>query len=153
MEHNTLAARLAEAKNPKTSPNRLEQLASDPDEEARYHVAKNSHTPRKRLPQLACDPSAPVRRAVAQHLCTPLAVFQQLADGPDEEVRCNVARNPNTTLDVLAVLVLDSESKVQQAALKAFQKSNEKHDMRAGRELCFQSNSGVSSESIRGVSR
>ncbi|GHT98548.1 hypothetical protein AGMMS49960_01830 [Betaproteobacteria bacterium] len=52
---------------------------------------------------------------------SPLAVLQQLASDPDEDVRGKVAVNPNTPPDVLAVLALDLNLAVQEAALEALQ--------------------------------
>jgi hypothetical protein len=95
-EEDTPLSGFAETGNPNTTQDLLQKLASDPDEE--------------------------VRLAVAQHLFTPPAVLQQLAGDSQVEIRHKAAIHPDIPLDALAVLILDCDPDVQQAALKEFHK-------------------------------
>ena len=53
--------KVKEANNPNTSPQRLAELALDPDDNIRSTVAMNPATPAKVLKQLTSDPSENVR--------------------------------------------------------------------------------------------
>jgi hypothetical protein len=76
---------------------------------------------------MASDPTAEIRISIIRNTNTSQKIIKaalRLLVGEQEHnpwVYVEIAKNKNTPLDALAVLILDSNPVVQQAALKAFQ--------------------------------
>jgi len=83
------------AKDPNTSTETLEFLATDKDPDVRYWVAQNRNTPTKSLELLATDKNYYVRYWVARNSNTPPEALELLATDKDPDVRHWVAQNPN----------------------------------------------------------
>ena len=66
-----------------TSPEELEKLAVDEDENVRTLVAENENTPVLTLEKLAADEDEGVRDGVAENQNTPIAVREKLATDKD----------------------------------------------------------------------
>lgn len=117
-------ARLAIAKNDRTSPDLLAQLAVDKDAEIRQAVASNPNTPQDILLKLGKEfPEALVanpifnilllenpesqfyRLSLARSSTTSVEILENLAQLPDEEILCAIALNPNTPVAILKQLV------------------------------------------------
>ena len=96
-----------------TSPEIIEELAEDEDEEMRWEVAKHPRTPAEVLRKLAEDGGMWVRSAVSRNPSTPVEVLMKLADDGDWEMRQEVARNPRTPVDILRKLAEDENWEVR----------------------------------------
>jgi hypothetical protein len=116
---------LAEAESPQTSPDRLQQLASNRSQKVRMAVAKNPNTPSAALEQLASEPAdEPQTGSVlfgGRFITTSGRRFVTANTPTSTNILKAVAMHPNTPPDVLGVLVLDVNPEIQQAALKTLQ--------------------------------
>jgi hypothetical protein len=140
-------ALIQEAQNPKTTPERLAELARSADENVRRTVARNGATPEESVATLLDDPvwevravaahskKAPKERAaaiveqmaVAGELAqrrvaarSPLAtpaLLVRMADDPDPETRSNAVKNPRTPAEVTRAHLTDAEPCVVLGAL------------------------------------
>jgi 3-methyladenine DNA glycosylase AlkC len=97
--------KLEAALNPNTTPEILEQLATDQHYYVRAHVAENPNTPQKTLELLATDEDWYVRSCVANNLNITPETLQQLATDRSCFVRDLVTENPNRT-ELIERLVL-----------------------------------------------
>ena len=70
-------AKLVEAMNATTTPERLAELAADPDAGVRRGVARHPATPPAALERLAADQDAGVRWGVAWHQAAPAAALER----------------------------------------------------------------------------
>ena len=96
-----------------TSPEMIEELAEDEDDDVRWEVAKHPRTPAEALRKLAEDGGMWVRSAVSRNPSTPVEVLMKLADDGDWEMRQEVARNPNAPADILRKLAEDENWEVR----------------------------------------
>ena len=96
-----------------TSPEMLEELAEDEDDDVRWEVAKHPRTPAEALRKLAEDGGMWVRSAVSRNPSTPVEVLMKLADDGDWEMRQEVARNPSIPVDILRKLAEDENWEVR----------------------------------------
>lgn len=120
----TRETRLAIAKDERTSPDLLAQLALDEYAEIRQAVASNPSTPPaillklgQELPeQVVANPiftilrlenpeSQFARLSLARSSTTPVEILENLAQLPDEEILCATALNPNTPVAILEQFV------------------------------------------------
>ena len=111
-----LMAKLVEAMNATTTPERLAELAADPDAGVRRGVARHPATPPAALERLAADQDAGVRWGVAWHQAAPAAALERLAADPDAVVRWRVAKHPATPAAALELLAADHDDGVRLAA-------------------------------------
>ena len=86
-ERDSIANRLAIARNPNTMIEILMMLAYDFNTEVRIAVASHRATPRDTLRILSQDTNSDVRTAVAGHPRTSLAIRDRLSRDPDPNVR------------------------------------------------------------------
>ena len=103
------------AKNPNTSPELLESLATDEDFFVRADVATNPNTSLRVLKSLARDEEALVRSCVASAPKTTIEILEFLAKDETSFVRSHVAENSLTNLDMLGRLVQDEDEDVRAA--------------------------------------
>jgi len=87
--------------NPNISQESLAILATDKDPGVRHWVALNSNTSQESLAILATDKDSDVRYGVAKHPNTSIETLNVLATDENYWVRCCVARNPNYKKQVL----------------------------------------------------
>ena len=99
--------------NNNTSPEMIEELAEDEDDDVRWEVAKHPRTPAEALRKLAEDGGMWVRSAVSRNPSTPVEVLMKLADDGDWEMRQEVARNPSIPVDILRKLAEDENWEVR----------------------------------------
>lgn len=110
---NTVEACLAEASNPGTEPNRLQQLARDDHWIIQEAVASNPSAPSNTLVQLGRSTRVKVREAVASNEAAPNSVLHWLSRDVKNSIRERVAMHPLCPPDVLASLAKDSHAKVR----------------------------------------
>jgi hypothetical protein len=91
--------RISAASDPKTPPDRLKELALDPDEDVREALARR-------------NPMAPELASL-------------LANDPKDDVREKLAANPGTPVPTLRKLLGDPDSDVRKEAFKALDKKNQ----------------------------
>ena len=114
------ASRRAEAANPATPPDRLRELAEDPERKVRVAVAKNFNTPLQTLKLMTCWRRIPhvnndkERRLAAKHPKNQPAMLQKMAHDPDVTVRRYVAECGNTPPTALQYLADDPDDEVRQ---------------------------------------
>ncbi|WP_298617905.1 RNA-guided endonuclease TnpB family protein [uncultured Thermosynechococcus sp.] len=110
--------RIQKARNRRTSPSELAQLAQDKDWRVREAVAEHPQTPVKELTQLARDKRWEVRKAVARNPQVPPEVLTRLAEDEAFHARYAVAENPKTPEGVLTQLARDERWEVRLAVAK-----------------------------------
>ncbi|QBD79409.1 hypothetical protein EPA93_26845 [Ktedonosporobacter rubrisoli] len=104
------------ARNPRTSPQLLEELASSQAMEVRRAAAQHPQLTTEAIMVLALDEAAQVRAAIAaRHHLTP-EHYQQLATDSDQRVRAALARNSHTPQAILSGLAADAQAQVRAAA-------------------------------------
>ena len=103
------------AYNPKTPVDILRKLAGDENEHVRWGAIRNPNTPADILRELAEDKDERMRYEVARNPNTPIDILIKLAEDEDEDVRIAVAKNPNTTADILMRLAEDEDWRARQA--------------------------------------
>lgn len=101
------------AKNLKTTPIVLKQLASDEDYYIRWDVAENPSTPAEILQQLAEDSHERVRDGVAGNHNTPIEILESFATDSDLNIRYRVADNPNAPVEILKLLAKDKSLRIR----------------------------------------
>ena len=99
-----------------TSPEMIEELAEDEDDDVRGEVAKHPRTPAEALRKLAEDGGMWVRSAVSRNPSTPVEALRKLAGDGDKYVREGVAKNPRTPVEVLRKLAEDENWVVSHSA-------------------------------------
>ncbi len=131
--------RCAAASSPQASPDLLEVLAQDKDDNVRKAAAQNPKTPLPLLEMLADDEEERVRIAAAENPGAPLALLEKLvkdkdrwffeylgestcvqmlemmARHKDESARAWAASNPHTPLPILEILATDKKFEVREA--------------------------------------
>ena len=123
MAEENVESRQERARN-STSPEELEKLANDEDQEVRSRVASNTNTPVSLLEKLAEDEDRYVRRSVAANENTPVSVLEKLAEDEDKDaydpkfVRKSVAGNANTPASLLEKLADDEGETVRRVVVK-----------------------------------
>ena len=100
------------------SPEVLEELTEDEDEEVRREVAYNPRTPAEVLRKLAEDKDEEVREEVAYNSRTPVEVLKKLAEDEYWNMRRGVAENPSTPAEVLRKLAEDKDGDVRRVVVK-----------------------------------
>ena len=110
---NSTYIRALVAKNPSTSPQRLEKLSNDSSEDVRMHVAKNPSTSPQILEKLSNDPNKVVRINVAKNPSTSPQTLEKLSNDRNEWARFKVAGNPSTSPQTLEKLSNDSSEDVR----------------------------------------
>lgn len=110
-------ARRVAARHPNMPPQRLAQLAKDPDPDVRQAVAQHPATPDQPLSALARDPAAKVRWALVNRAALPGEAVRTLSRDPAAAVRCRIAQRPDTPADVLDQLRLDLDEDVRALAV------------------------------------
>ena len=108
-----------EAKNKKTSPSRLEELARHADSSVQLAVAGNPNTPSATLENLGRSTKLSLLKAVARHGNTPLPVLERLARHQQVTVRLAVAvtESPFITEAMAFQLLSDADEGVRYAVL------------------------------------
>jgi hypothetical protein len=99
------AVRRALARNPRTPPDVLAELAWDPA--IRPFVAENPATPTAQLDGMYADPGS--RAGLAANPSTPVELLHRVATTPDPNIRWALLRNPALPDDILADLERDAE--------------------------------------------
>ena len=102
---------LAKSKN--ASPEMIEELVEDEDEDVRYAAAENPNAPTEVLMRLAEDKDRYMRFAVSRNPRTPVDILTKLAGDEDEEVRYEVARNSSNPVEVLRKLAENKDEYVR----------------------------------------
>ena len=102
-ERDSIANRLAIARNPNTTIEILMMLAYDFNTEVRVAVASHLATPRDTLRILSQDTNSDVRTAVAGHPRTSPAIRDTLSQDPDANVRRVAAARAFKPLRVLEI--------------------------------------------------
>ena len=103
---------LAKSKN--ASPEMIEELVEDEDEDVRYAAAENPNAPAEVLMRLAEDEDRDMRSAVSRNPRIPAEVFKKLAGDEDDGVRWEVARNSSNPVEVLRKLAENKDECVRQ---------------------------------------
>ena len=103
------------ASNTSTSPETLIKLSNNKNENVRYSVAMNSSTPPEILVKLASDENYMIRESVSRNQSTPLETLIKLSDDEHNHVRISVATNSSTPLEVLVKLASDEHYYVRKA--------------------------------------
>ena len=109
-----LQQKRVEARNPKTPPEVLAELAKDEYKYIRARVAGNRSTPLETFIELARDEDDSVRYSVAQNPSTPPEILAELAKDEGKWVRETVAENPNTPPEALAELAKDKDEWIRE---------------------------------------
>ena len=112
--------------NNNASPEILEELADDKDEDVRRAVAKHPNATADILRKLAKDGDVNVRWEVVHNPNTPAEALRKMAEDGSLEVRWEVAGNPNTPADILMKLADDKNKDVKEVAKRKLQKRNSK---------------------------
>ena len=123
-----------------TSPEMIEELAEDEDEEMRKKFAENPKTPVEVLRKLAEDEDRYVREAVAKNPRTHTEVLRKLAKDENWVVRHGVVRNPRTPAEILMRLADDKDMDVRSAVAKNPRTPAEALMKMAGDENCIVKN-------------
>ena len=108
------------------SPEMIEKLAEDEDEDVRFAVAKNPKTPVDILRKLTENKDWMTRQGVAMNPKTPVEILRKLAEDKDAFVKYGVAINPNTPVEILRKLAEDEDLGVKEVAKRKLQKRNSK---------------------------
>jgi HEAT repeat protein len=115
-------ALIREAQDPKTTPDRLAELAKSPDDNVRRTVARNGATPAPSLAALLADPSWEVRAMAAHAKKAPheqaLSIVETLAASSDVQQRRLAARSPLASPALLTKLVDDGDTETRSNAAK-----------------------------------
>lgn len=109
------------AKN-NASPEILEKLAEDKNDDVRWAVAENTKTPVDILRKLAEDKNDYVKSAVVDNPNAPVEVLENWAEDKDCYKRQAVAHNPNTPTEVLKKLAGDEDERIRRIAERALRK-------------------------------
>ena len=96
--------RFAQAQNPNTNPERLQELAEDKEKDVRANVARNSNTPISILEEFFHDKEIDVRANLARNSSIPISMLEKLADDKEPYIRKNVMYNINAPIDMLEKL-------------------------------------------------
>ena len=115
-------ALVREAQDPKTTPDRLAQLAGSPDANVRRTVARNGATPAATVLSLLADGSWEVRAVAAHAKSAPrdkaLAIVEALGASADVQQRRLSARSPLASPALLTTLAGDADAEVRSNAVK-----------------------------------
>ena len=103
------------ASNTSTPPETLIKLSNDKNENVRYSVAMNSSTPPEILVKLASDENYMFRELVTRNQSTPLETLIKLSDDEHNHVRISVATNSSTPPEILVKLASDEHYYVRKA--------------------------------------
>jgi len=95
----------------------LRRLARDPALQVRRAVASNPHTPGSTLGRLSRDPEQDVRQRVGGNPSCPSPVQRRIANSPDWEDRAWVANNKSADPQVLTEMLRDTDQYVLQLVL------------------------------------
>jgi hypothetical protein len=98
----------------------LDAAARSDSPSLRVLAATSTATSATTLEMLAGDESLAIRTEVARHPATPETALRALAVDAVAQIRYEVARRGDITVDVLAVLVKDSDDRVRDAAVRKF---------------------------------
>lgn len=108
-----LTRKTKEAKDPRTSPERLAELAADQHAGVRWFVAQHPSTPAAVLDRLGRDQDDGVRSRVATHPATPAVALDRLALDPNVWVRRKVADHQSSSAVALSLLATDKDAVVR----------------------------------------
>lgn len=109
------------ARDPSTSPEELDRLSHDSDEDVRCWVAEHPLTSTETLNRLSHDLEWLVRLQVAGHLSLSHEAFERLSHDPIGSVRWAIALNPMVPVGFLILLVSDEVEGIRDAAWKTIE--------------------------------
>jgi hypothetical protein len=116
MGKESVESREERARDSNTSPEALEKLAADEDENVRRGAARNPNAPASLLEKLAADEDEDVRGMAAENPNAPASLLEKLAVDEVALVRSAVAGNPNAPASALEKLAADEDGDVRSAA-------------------------------------